>query len=340
MTAVIAAWPLGGLYLDGWAHKNRPNLETFFTPWHAVFYSGFLAIATWVLLIVYRNHRKGYAWRDAPPQGYGLGVIGLGMFAVGAVGDAFWHTIFGVEHGLNTLLSPTHLVLLGGALLGVLSPFRSAWSSTDEDLGLAPLLSMTFMTAALVFFFGFATLFNQDWTAFDDAAFVRGFQAQGVADAGTLQSLAEHVQVRGIAAALFTSLIVLGPVLLMLRRWRVPFGAVTFLFMTMAVLSGAIVNFSLWEKLIAAEVAGLAADVLIQAARPGPDRLSAHRAVATAIPTLLIGLMFLTTTLRHGNGWPPELLGGTIFFGALGGFALSYLMLPPLPARPISREES
>ena len=37
---------LGGATLDGWAHTHVPErLETFFTPWHAVLYSGFLASA-------------------------------------------------------------------------------------------------------------------------------------------------------------------------------------------------------------------------------------------------------------------------------------------------------
>ncbi len=35
-------WLLAGLSLDGWAHRNRPELESFFTPWHAVFYAGFI----------------------------------------------------------------------------------------------------------------------------------------------------------------------------------------------------------------------------------------------------------------------------------------------------------
>ena len=41
----LSAWLIGGVFLDGWAHVNLPGLETFFTPWHAVLYSGFLAVA-------------------------------------------------------------------------------------------------------------------------------------------------------------------------------------------------------------------------------------------------------------------------------------------------------
>ena len=49
-------WLLVGLYLDGWAHNNIPELiETFFTPWHAVLYSGY-AFMSLVLI--------GAAWRN------------------------------------------------------------------------------------------------------------------------------------------------------------------------------------------------------------------------------------------------------------------------------------
>jgi hypothetical protein len=42
----LGGWLLGGLYVDGWAHNHlATTLESFFTPWHAAFYSGFMAVA-------------------------------------------------------------------------------------------------------------------------------------------------------------------------------------------------------------------------------------------------------------------------------------------------------
>src|ERR1700719_3058532 len=43
-------WGIGGLFLDGWAHANLPQLETFFTPWHAVLYSGYLAMTATLVI--------------------------------------------------------------------------------------------------------------------------------------------------------------------------------------------------------------------------------------------------------------------------------------------------
>ena len=59
--------------LDAWAHNNVPGLETFFTPWHAVFYSGFPPPPAWVLWTCPApavRRRPGPA--RAIPVGYGL----------------------------------------------------------------------------------------------------------------------------------------------------------------------------------------------------------------------------------------------------------------------------
>ena len=34
---LLSVWFVGGLILDGWAHNHIPELESFFTPWHAAF---------------------------------------------------------------------------------------------------------------------------------------------------------------------------------------------------------------------------------------------------------------------------------------------------------------
>src|SRR2546429_3689961 len=43
--AGLSIWWMVGLFVDGWAHSNLARLETFFTPWHALLYSGFAAVA-------------------------------------------------------------------------------------------------------------------------------------------------------------------------------------------------------------------------------------------------------------------------------------------------------
>ena len=90
-------WLIVGLFIDGYAHSEIIDTETedFFTVWHGIFYSGFLFVLLTVSWIVVRRSDDGPA-RSWIPAGYGLAIVGLAVFTVGGIGDAIWHTVFGV----------------------------------------------------------------------------------------------------------------------------------------------------------------------------------------------------------------------------------------------------
>jgi hypothetical protein len=333
VTVLLVTWLIGGIGLDGWAHSQlEGRLESFFTPWHAVFYSGFAATALWVLFMVQTRRAEHATWTQAVPRGYGLGVVGVAVFAVGGVGDLLWHQVFGIETGIAALLSPTHLLLFTGVALILLAPFRAAWSSPEPPpaglLGVAPaLLSITLLTALVAFFFQYSSLFSLD-LAFSAAEPVRSSQGQAPQLDGVYEGWAQDLQITGIMAALLTGLILAAPLLLMLRRWRLPFGAATILFLVVATIIVAVDGFAAWENLLAAAAAGVAADTAIARLRPAPDRVGAFRAVGSLIPMAVIGCTFLAAVWRVRLGWPAELWTGTIFFGGLAGYALALLMQP------------
>ena len=104
-------WFIAGLYLDGWAHNHGKVDNTFFTPWHAVFYSGYLLLAGTLGVIVLLTQLRGLTWQThlAPPLR--SAIIAAPLFALAGVGDLWWHTTFGFETGIEPLLSPPHLVL-------------------------------------------------------------------------------------------------------------------------------------------------------------------------------------------------------------------------------------
>ena len=334
VTVLLATWLIGGLGLDGWAHSQlEGRLESFFTPWHAVFYSGWTATAIWVLWLVQQRRAEHRTWTQAVPRGYGLGVVGVAVFAVGGVGDLLWHQVFGIETGIAALLSPTHLLLFTGIALILLAPFRAAWSSPEPPsaglLGVLPaLLSITLLTALVAFFFQYISLFSID-LAFSASAPVRSSQDQAPQLVGVFDAWAQDIQIKQIMAALVTSLILVAPVLLMLRRWRLPFGAATILFLVVATIIVAVDGFEAWENLLAAAAAGVAADTAIARLRPAPDRVGAFRAVGSLIPMAVIGCTLLAAVWRVRLGWPAELWTGTVFFGGLAGYALAFLMQPP-----------
>src|SRR5215831_12415292 len=75
----LSTWFLGGLYLDGWAHVHTPNLETFFTPWHGVLYSGFASVALLLGGTVLINRARGADWAQTLPVGYQWSLVGVGI---------------------------------------------------------------------------------------------------------------------------------------------------------------------------------------------------------------------------------------------------------------------
>src|SRR2546427_9617079 len=126
---------VSGLFLDGWAHAHGRVDQSFFTPWHAVFYGGYPAVASTLVAALLRHRARGHPWRRALPPGYGLSLLGTLIFAVAGAGDMIWHLLFGIEVGTQALLSPTHLALALGMGLIVSGPLRAAWRRREPDSG-------------------------------------------------------------------------------------------------------------------------------------------------------------------------------------------------------------
>lgn len=152
------AWILGGLFLDGWWHINDPSMETFFTPWHAVLYSGVLVLAGVVAEATLVRRRRGSSWREAVPPGYLPAAAGAALFAAGASTDLVWHEILGIEVGVEALLSPPHLALGAAGLLVMAAPWRAAALSGRRDAPWTAVLSAAFVVAQLGFFTQYAAV--------------------------------------------------------------------------------------------------------------------------------------------------------------------------------------
>ena len=59
IATVLFAILIGGVYLDGWAHNHGKVDSSFFTPWHAVLYSGLALTGIFLFVNLLLNHRKG-----------------------------------------------------------------------------------------------------------------------------------------------------------------------------------------------------------------------------------------------------------------------------------------
>lgn len=321
-------WTLVGLCLDGWAHRHQPQLESFFTPWHAVFYAGFTGGAACLAWIVGRGRRAATSLWAAVPLGYRPAVIGLGVFAVGGVGDGIWHTVFGVESTIDALLSPTHLLMLGGMLAGCTAPFRAAWRTADDGappwpIFLAPLLSLTLATTAVAFFFLYANGFN-NWPMTDLLTPANQSQVQAAL---------------GVLAPIVSTVILLAPVTLSLQRWRPPFGAFTLLFSTVGLFMAGLDAYANGWQVVPAVAGGLVADLVIARVmgrhHHGPDTArAAALACGAAVPLTMWGLTVALTDWRWEVDWPPELWAGSVVMAALAGVGLALITHPsPRPER-------
>jgi hypothetical protein len=313
VTMLLGTWLLVGLVVDGWAHNNLQALETFFTPWHALFYSGFVATAGWVLATAARARQPERSGLAAFPAGYGLAVVGVVTFAVGGAGDLTWHSVFGIEQDVEALFSPTHLMLFAGMALILSTPLRAAWSdpATPAAPGyrqFLPVLASATLVSVLV---AFAFMY---W-----AAFIQTIGA-GAYDPHLLD---------GVASVLATNLILLAPLLLLARRWRLPFGTAATIYAGVGVLMGAVEAYRLPAMVAAAVLAGLAADALLRLLGPSASRPQRFWAAGALVPLATWSVYFAVVAVTLGIGWSAELWTGTIAWACLLGLTLSLLMLPP-----------
>ncbi|SEI57682.1 hypothetical protein SAMN04488058_10126 [Deinococcus reticulitermitis] len=322
VTIAFGWWLVLGLFVDGWAHNQfGETLETFFTPWHALFYSGFLAVAGWCLLLASQGWRQGRRGLAAFPDGYHLAALGVPIFGLGGLGDLSWHTVFGIEVGIEALLSPTHLLLFAGAVLILGSPLNAAWRTPTGRRAPAGVRWVATLAAASLLAV----------TAFMHM-YLWGLMVvpQGLG----------WVQTRGeLSAILLTALILAAPVLLLLRRFELPFGAITLMYVLTHLGLSAMLTPGDGRVPLVALVTGLLADVLAAWLRPSPARVWAWRAFAFLLP-LGVWAPYLGGAARLGlSNLSLELWLGVAVMTGLGGLALSVLLLPPPLPREARAEE-
>ena len=167
---VAMLWFFIGAWIDSSAHTYLiDDIETFFTPWHAVLYSGY---AFSVLVAIYvKNKIKDYK--------FDVGVLGAVVFGIGGASDAVWHTLLGIETGVEPLVSPSHLMLFLGAFL-MLDYVFTARPST-EKLDTASVVAVSTIYGLIMFITQFLHPYLQYGVFFSyDDAFAAGtlfFQA-------------------------------------------------------------------------------------------------------------------------------------------------------------------
>ncbi|MFI5839572.1 hypothetical protein ACIA8K_07635 [Catenuloplanes sp. NPDC051500] len=328
VTVLLVGVLVAGGITDGWAHSNLPStLESFFTPWHGLIYAGFAGLAAWTCWQAYsRRDAAPRWWRDGWPAGYRVGALGVLVFAAGGLGDLIWHETIGIELGLNAQFSPSHLLLVIGAMLLASSPLRAWWAAGENGLrtvtGVASLALTTSLTTIL---FSHSSAFLTD-------APTQPFAPGNAASNGGLDAIGGTTALIGIDAFVFTTPIIAIPFLLAHRR-RPTLGAGTAIVAATALFGLFMFEFAAPMAIAAlvAVLAALLADVAVlwlDAVRGprAPLRLPLAGAVYVAMvwSGLLLGLH-----LDAGLRWPIEMITGIVVITAALGALLGGLAAPP-----------
>ena len=325
VAALVGWWIMLAVYLDGRAHElGLP--DSFFTIWHGLLYGGVLVLAAWLFAMGWRprqprSPRLGV--RLALPPGYNWALAGVGLFLVGGVADLAWHTVFGIEAGLDALLSPSHLLLFSSGALMLSGPLQAARAkaanltqptATSHFDGVPMVLSVTALAALAAFALSFLSAFLTHTPT----------QAMVNFPEGTPEHVAaETSAIAGLGSYLVTSLVLVVPLTWLTWFWRVPFGLVTAFLTVMATLAVTLLDFTGATVIAAAGLAGLAADtVLATARRSGATRRAQALITAVSVPALVWTAQLVNLKLTDGVRWSAELVGGVVALSALVSAAL------------------
>ena len=309
LTVVFGLWMTVGLFLDGYFHQNLAgDSESFLTPWHGAFYSGFAATAIWLVTLSTRRSPTTSGWSLAYlPPGYQGARLGIVLFALGGAGDAAWHTAFGVERGIDALLSPTHLLLFAGLVLLLTAPLRAAWAATSSPPGRWMVVASVTSAAALAGFF-----VNFAWGLGIGALARVPYDA--VTEAGEVEVIA------GVGSTVVTTMVLFGAARLLRGAVVVPIGGFSVLFGVVALLVSVAFDEDA-EGVVAAVAAGAALDwLLVRRRRRGHEEGLRFGAAST----VLWGVYFSLLRASGGIEWQPEIwIGAVILNGfvacAIGG---------------------
>lgn len=285
-------WILVGLFLDGWFHIHRPDGESFFTPWHAILYSG---VAATVVVHLLQQRRVGGVSPGYRPSLAGGLVVGAAGFV-----DMVWHTVFGVEADLNALLSPPHLLLITAGTLVFAGPLRAALRApVGAPGGLPTAFAAAYVVTGLGFFTQYANPFTQVYA-----------EAVGAASSRELREVA------GVAGIIVFSVLIAGAVAILAARTTLVPGSLA---VAVGVPSLALVTQQdTYSFVPAILVAALVAELVGRRLSPSLAALLATTALSTA--------WVLTVVVTRDVAWSRELLTGSIGSAAAAGYLVGWLV--------------
>lgn len=182
--------------------------------------------------------------------------------------------------------------------------------------GLPVVLSLTFLFSGWTFMTQFAHPLVDAWAA-------TGFRPPA-----SSRHVAYLRQALGVASILLQTGLLMGLVLSVVLRWRLPFGSLSLLFGLNALLMSFMQD--QYRFIPSAVAAGLAADLLLRWLRPSVVRSVALRLFAASVPVIFYAAYFAMLIVTSGVEWAVHLVAGSVVLAGIVGWLLSCAMVPPM----------
>jgi hypothetical protein len=328
---VLVLWFTAGTIADARNHMQGSKLETFLTLEHSIAYTAVMALGLLYGYQLVASHRNGEGLLEGLPEGYGLTLVSIPLFALGGFGDFIWHEfLFGFETTAAQMISPTHLLLGIAASFLVVAPMRRAWF---DDVDVTWRDQFTLLTSAslilsvtsfmMLHLHPFVNPFSAEW--FQPMGEIAATFDQGMLVGDSFTSRVTALAgLAGIAlyTVLFTAL-----VSRLVDHFDVVPGGFTYVFGLNALILTAISDYFVF--LSVGVLAGLVADVLYHVLSPRSGNWR-YRLFFAAIPFAMFALYFATIQVMGGVLWTVHTWSGVIVLTSGLAVLASYALTPVL----------
>ncbi|MGW4941801.1 hypothetical protein ACWEOZ_09455 [Actinoplanes sp. NPDC004185] len=330
---VASAWLVSGLQLDAYAHATTPELETFWTPWHGVLYSG-IAVSGLTLVWLMRPRLPvipTYSTVLALPNALRIPLAGMALLLVGGGVDTLWHNVFGIEQGLEIFVSPSHEFIILGMALVAAGPALMLAGRPGRGLSVADGTLATISALLSVLPLHIYSLH----------ASALGTMYFGEPGDGRVRIFSFDAQV--MHGYLFSTVLLFLPILIMGRRWRLPIGVPTLLVAVPAVLMHLMFSTDAgwWLALTVSGAAAGAELVLRLAGRLVRWSADARWFAAGLVAPLIVwGAVLVAAAQTVGVGWNVHMVSGLLTLvaitGGLTALVARRVQPAPGPAAPLT----
>jgi hypothetical protein len=320
-----ALWEIGG-HVDAWYHVHYGfQIETFFTWAHALLYGAWALLGVLAVVGAAGERRLGQL-----RAGYPTLLLGAFLFGVGGPVDFAWHSLFGFEVRLETLLAPSHLWLtmsFAVAMFGVLQVTLLARTrgGASPSSNLAVMLALGLLLRVVLWDLWYSEPLSVDYAS--GGALSRhlvGFT--GIAWGSPAADIA------GVTGLVLHSVLLSLFLVAALRRLRLPGGAVA-----VAMLWNGLLTATVTDKLpylAAVALAALVGEALwarVRAGRlGGPEGRVGYWLIGAGVPAVqFAGYFALMGAVVGGVIWTTHLWTGAPFLAGFYGLIAALLAAPP-----------